>query len=71
MRIVKKTADNTNNGHYKNRWFFVLITLDIKNMFNSTPWRSVVDKLVSKDISKYLLTIVKSNLSDRKLLIGE
>lgn len=47
----------------------VLITLDVKNAFNSASWQLILEKLRQINISESLITIIASYLSGRKILI--
>lgn len=44
-----------------------MLTLDIKNAFNSSPWASIIDAMRKKDIPIYLCKLIDSYLSDRTL----
>lgn len=52
----------------KHRGFCAIITIDIRNAFNSVRWGVNMDALKSKKISGYLLGIVGSYLSDKTLI---
>ena len=47
-----------------------LITVDIKNAFNSASWVKIVDALYRKGTPPYLINIIKSYFSDRTLITG-
>lgn len=49
----------------------VLVTLDIRNAFNSAPWTGIVGALYDKHVSGYLIRVVKDYLSQRTLQVGE
>jgi len=54
---------------YATRPVVLLVTLDIKNAFNSLRWADVLDALEHNyTVPKYLLRIVDNYLSDRKVL---
>lgn len=44
-----------------------LVTLDIKNAFNTVSWTAIMQELTRRGISEYLKNIVSSYLSERKL----
>ncbi|KAF0733002.1 Reverse transcriptase domain-containing protein [Aphis craccivora] len=48
-----------------------ILTLDIKNAFNSAPWNAIVEGLLDKDVPAYLRRIIDSYLENRILSIGE
>lgn len=45
----------------------LLVTLDIKNAFNTARWSKIIAAMEKKKISRYLINIVDSYLSDRKI----
>jgi len=49
----------------------VLVTLDVRNAFNSLGWPIIDEALRMKNIPEYLVRILRSWLSDRSLLVGE
>lgn len=46
----------------------MVILLDVKNAFNSAPWRRILAKLKEVDVEPYLRRIIGSYLSDRKVV---
>lgn len=48
----------------------VLITIDVKNAFNSVSWATIVSALVKKEAEPYLINLAKSYLSARTLTVG-
>ena len=49
----------------------VLVTLDVKNAFNSLRWPVIDQALRSKGTPEYLVKMLRSWLSDRSLLVGD
>jgi len=49
----------------------VLVTLDVKNAFNSLRWPVIDEALRRKNTPEYLVEMFRSWLSDRQLLTGE
>lgn len=45
----------------------ILITLDIKNAFNSAPWGKIIEALQRTKVSTYLINLIKSYLCDREI----
>lgn len=58
-------------GAYQHRKTCALITLDVKNAFNSAPWELIVHALEQKETPQYLVNIVRSYLSNRKVAIED
>ena len=47
------------------RWFFVMVTLDVRNAFNTVSWRGILERLVNMRVEPYLVNVVRSYLCDR------
>jgi hypothetical protein len=71
IKELWKMAKFANEGSWGRKDFCALTTLDVRNAFNTASWREIVEALEGKEISKYLVDLVKSYLSDRKLIVGE
>lgn len=50
------------------RWA-ALITIDIKNAFNTASWRIIIDRLRALGISQYLIELIYNYFSNRKICI--
>lgn len=61
---VKQTARDFNS-----RWC-VLVTIDVKNAFNTASHDLIVQELRKRNVSSYLTDLVTSYLSNRKIYIG-
>jgi len=55
----------------RNKDLCVLVTLDVKNAFNSLRWPVIDEALRKKKVPEYLVEMFRSWLTDRKLLTGE
>ena len=58
-----KTAQST-----KHKWF-LMIALDVKNAFNTIKWSKIIEELRDRSISKYLINLIDSYFSERKIII--
>lgn len=69
IRRVTEVAEEEigKRGNSRNRKICLLITIDIRNAFNSASWRLISHALEEKGISRYLIGIIESYLSDRKI----
>lgn len=69
IKEVVQAAHNTQHGNRFSRNFLMLVTLDVKNAFNSASWKHILDALehIFK-IPVYLMAILRSYLSDRRLI---
>lgn len=64
MRVVSH-AREAGNYSCRNRRFFAVITLDVRNAFNSVPWQVILDATRKKGIKEGLIKILASYLSER------
>lgn len=67
---VQEIADWVNRGAYGRRQFCVLVTLDVRNAFNSITWKAIVKALKSRGVNSYLVRMIESCLSHRCLRIS-
>lgn len=67
IRRVMQLAEFANSGSARSRDWCVLITLDVKNAFNSLRWTSIVNALEETGTPQHLINIVKQYLTDRWL----
>ncbi|KAL4108114.1 hypothetical protein QTP88_018366 [Uroleucon formosanum] len=44
---------------------------DVKNAFNTAPWKKVDNALRAKNVPSYLVKMIRSYLQDRSILVGE
>jgi len=68
---VLNVAKAAGNGPVQNRDLCVLVTIDVKNAFNTAPW-SLIDAALRRCATlNYLLNILRSFMENRELLIGD
>lgn len=46
-----------------------MVTVDIKNAFNSVPWDCIIDKLEEREVERCTINLVDSYLSHRKIWV--
>lgn len=68
---VMEISRAANSGIYKNRDFCMLITVDVKNAFNSAPWKHIIAAMRKRNLDPHLIAVVKAYLSERTLQVGE
>lgn len=68
---VLKTARAAGEGPVQKRDLCVLISLDVKNAFNSAPWRLIDSALRRYAAPTYLVKILRSYMQGRELLIND
>lgn len=61
--LVAKMAKNSE------RRLCVLVTLDVKNAFNSAVWSIIIRELRRRGVAKYLVNIICSYFTDRKIKV--
>ena len=59
------TATKTRRGTGKRKEFCVLISIDIRNAFNTASWNICIEAMVRKKVPEYLLRMIDDCLSDR------
>ena len=67
---VKDRLDEINKKSYKNRRLGLLITLDIRNAFNTAEWSAIIKKLETIKLNPTLLAVIDSYLRDRNITHG-
>ena len=68
IRVVQ-TVEHIKVMSLTNRYKQLLVTLEVKNAFNSAKWKVVINELkVHWQISNYLLKNIKSYLTSRSIL---
>jgi len=68
---VLKTARAAGSGAVQNRRLCAMVTIDVKNAFNTAPWRLIDAALQRTSVPDYLIKIIRSYMSERELLLGE
>lgn len=58
QHLVCKTANQVNPGDYWTRDLYLMITLNIKSIFNSAPWRGIIEVIIKCEISTYRIRTV-------------
>lgn len=67
IRIVVENARTAIEGRGANRKYCAIITLDVKNAFNSANWTLIIQKLDRIGIPTYLAKVIESYFTDRRL----
>jgi len=71
IQEVVKTAREAGRGAVQNRRLCAVVTIDVKNAFNTAPWRLVDEALQRSSVPEYLVRILRSYMSERVLLTTE
>lgn len=67
MKCVTKIINEVKEKPFGDRRYAVLVTIDIKNAFNTVPWAGIIKELNEFGVSKYLIKIISSYLEERRL----
>jgi hypothetical protein len=65
MQFTLRTISEASSPRHK----IGVLTLDIKNAFNSAPWAAILKALQEKSIPSYICRIIGSYLENRTLLL--
>jgi len=71
VEVVTNLATQAASGTWKQKELGVLVTLDVKNAFNSLQWPVIDEAFRNKDTPEYLVLMIRSWLSERQLLVGD
>ena len=65
IQAVVNIATNARKGTGKRKGFDALISIDIRNAFNTARWNICIKAMMRKKISNYLLRMIDDYLSNR------
>jgi hypothetical protein len=68
---VLETARAAASGAVQHRRLCAVVTIDVKNAFNTAPWRLIDEALQRASVPEYLIGILRSYMEDRKQLLGD
>ena len=68
VKKVLEIVDAVNTLTYKHRGFCLLITLDIRNAFNSLRWDVIVEELNRRGISNKVRRVIQDYLTNRTIM---
>jgi len=71
VQSVMRKVENASTGPLYNRKLCAVIALDVANAFNTSKWNKIEESLHAKEIPTYLISILRSYMSNRKLQYGE
>jgi len=69
LQSVQEVVENIKTRSYKNQECCVIVTLDVRNAFNSAPWTQIVHSLKKANLSEYLVNLCQEYLTNRKILL--
>jgi len=69
MSRVRSAVQNANGRGQAYNLFVGMVTLDVKNAFNSAPWDKILDALARKNTPPYLINIIGQYLSERRIVV--
>lgn len=65
---VVNLAKSAKTGTGKNKGYCALVTIDIRNAFNSVRWKDVIEALQERQVPEYLLRMIEDYLSERTII---
>ena len=65
IRRVHGVMEEANSGTWRTKRYCILVTLDVKNAFNSASWAKILEALRKLCVPEYLQAILGSYLRDR------
>ena len=68
IQAVVDITTKAKRGAGKRKGFCALISIDIRNAFNTTRWYICIEAIVRKNVPDYLLRMIGDYLSDRCLI---
>lgn len=69
INVVLNIAKEEEAQPWSRRQLCAMITLDVKNAFNSASWQFILEELRSRQIDESLISIIASYLSNRHILL--
>jgi hypothetical protein len=67
IKQVVQRAEVAWSGNYYSRPIVLLVTLDVKNAFNSARWSNILSALRKFQVPEYLMRVIRDYLSNRIL----
>jgi len=68
---VLGVVERANRGPVQNRHLCALISLDVRNAFNSAPWNLIDEALRRSAAPEYLIKVLRSYMHARSLVVDE
>lgn len=68
---LEETERAARTARRSGQGWFAMVTIDIKNAFNSAPWNGIREVLRDRGIDVHLQRVIGDYLSDRKIIIGK
>lgn len=69
LRAVLSVPDEVARVPARNRGICAVVSLDVRNAFNSAPWRRIDEALALKRIPHYLRAVLRSFMADRTMIV--
>lgn len=69
LKCIESIVKQISSHAYKNQECCAMITLDIKNAFNSAPWDRIIEALTKAKVSNYLINLIQNYLENRVIIL--
>jgi hypothetical protein len=70
LERLKSYVQAATAGHHVHHKLVGMLTLDVRNAFNSAPWEVIVEAAKSREVPPELLSILEDYLSNRVVLVS-
>lgn len=67
---VMRTVADAVKGVVRDRHLRVLVTLDVRNAFNSAPWHLIDAAVAGFGLLRYIREFLRSYLEERRILVS-
>lgn len=68
IKEVVEVAETEKEKNQRTRGLCALVTIDIKNAFNTASWNWIMRELRKRNMPKYIRTLIASYFTDRKII---
>ncbi|CAH2233980.1 jg20059 [Pararge aegeria aegeria] len=68
---VVAMAEAAKQGTQRNKKLCALITLDVKNAFNSAPWQAILEEIKRRGFPQYMYNLIDSYLDQRHVVVRD
>lgn len=67
---LKRIVSTATHGHVYHHRLVGMLTLDVRNAFNSAPWKSIVEAVRTKNAASPLRRVIEAYLSERVIEVA-
>jgi len=67
---LQRIVQNATSGHVNHHKLVSMLTLDVKNAFNSAPWEAILVAARAKNVPNDLIRLLEAYLSERSVVVS-